>query len=70
MNDLRFLTLDRLRELIREIVLEILEQYPNPTRSPRQGWTEQFRAANADDPGLLDQDNLGQTTWDETEWEW
>lgn len=75
MNDLQFLTLDRLRELIREIVLEVLEQSPtklnhDTERSHRQGWAEQFQAANHDDLGLLDHDHWPSTIWDETEWEW
>lgn len=74
MDDLRFLTIDRLRELIREIVLEVLEQIPSSPKLSgqlaRQGWAEQFQAANSDDPGLLDHDDLALTIWDETEWEW
>ncbi len=73
MDDLRFLTIDRLRELIREIVLEVLEPIPSRPqhsgRLARQGWGEQFQAASSGDPGLLDPDDLTLTIWDETEWE-
>ena len=38
---------------------------------PRSGWDEAFRRmAEVGDDELLDRENLGQTEWDQTEWEW
>jgi len=41
------------------------------TTFPRQGWDEAFQkmAENSDDR-LLDFPLLGQTNWDESEWQW
>ncbi|MEM6502220.1 MAG: hypothetical protein AAF685_10320 [Cyanobacteria bacterium P01_C01_bin.89] len=68
---LQDLTLDNLRDLIREIVLEVLDTHPTlKTRRPREGWREQFAAAaqdTPDDPEWLD---APLTSWDETEWTW
>ena len=59
------LTLQSLRDLIREIVLEILEtQPPRKTQAPRQGWQEQFAAATIDTHWL----DVPLITWDDTEW--
>ena len=38
---------------------------------PREGWGEAFREmAERGDDTLLDEDSLGPTAWDQTEWEW
>lgn len=74
MQELNSLNLDRLRTLIREIVLEVLEQlysdFPRRTTPARTGWEEQFQAANTDDPGLLSDHTWPATAWETTEWEW
>lgn len=38
---------------------------------PRQGWDRRFRAmAQKGDDKLLDAEAVGQTSWDEEEWQW
>lgn len=40
-------------------------------KQPRQDWDSAFRAMAArGDDELLDKSMLGQTQWDETEWQW
>ena len=41
-----------------------------PSKTPRQGWAEQFQemARQGDDNLLIDE--LGMTDWDEEEWGW
>jgi antitoxin MazE len=40
-------------------------------RKPRAGWDEAFREmAQRGDDGLLDEDVVSLTRWDEEEWEW
>ena len=40
-------------------------------RNPREGWEEAFRKmAEAGDDALLDGDRMGDSSWDETDWEW
>jgi antitoxin MazE len=42
-----------------------------PVTYPRQGWGEAFRAmAERGDDQLLDDDLIGQSQWDQEEWEW
>ena len=42
-----------------------------PVAAPRSGWDEAFhQMAEAGDDILLDQEELSQTDWDKTEWEW
>ena len=42
-----------------------------PADRPRQGWDEAFcQMAERGDDALLDEGSLGQTEWDQTEWEW
>jgi antitoxin MazE len=42
-----------------------------PADRPRQGWDEAFlQMAEHGDDALLDENSLGQTEWDQTEWEW
>jgi antitoxin MazE len=38
---------------------------------PRQGWAEAFQTmAEAGDDQLLDEGIVGQSSWDEAEWQW
>jgi antitoxin MazE len=42
-----------------------------PTKAPRKGWDEQFRAmAAAGDDALMDDGQLPATDWDAEEWAW
>jgi antitoxin MazE len=42
-----------------------------PVTYPRQGWDEAFQAmAEHGDDQLLDDDLIGQTRWEQEEWEW
>ena len=42
-----------------------------PSTYPRQGWDEAFRAmAERGEDQLLDDDLIGQSRWDQEEWEW
>ena len=70
---LQDLTLDTLRDLIREIVLEVLDTHPTLKKHrPREGWREQFAAAavppdTSDNSEWLD---APLNSWDDTEWTW
>jgi antitoxin MazE len=42
-----------------------------PISYPRQGWEEAFQAmVERGDDQLLDENLIGQTKWDQEEWEW
>jgi antitoxin MazE len=42
-----------------------------PLTFPRHGWEETFQTmAESGDDRLLDGDLIGQTGWDESEWQW
>jgi antitoxin MazE len=42
-----------------------------PAAKPRSGWEEAFRRmAEAGEDEFLDQESLGSTNWDRTEWRW
>jgi antitoxin MazE len=42
-----------------------------PIAYPRQGWDEAFeKMAESGDDRLLDDSLTGQTSWDESEWQW
>jgi antitoxin MazE len=42
-----------------------------PSRKPRAGWAEAFRAmAQRGDDALLDEEASNLSSWDEKEWEW
>jgi antitoxin MazE len=42
-----------------------------PVTYPRQGWNEAFRAmADRENDRLPDDDLIGQSLWDQKEWEW
>jgi len=56
-----------------EVELEIRDQQIliRAVRKPRQDWGRKFRLmAEKGDDRLLDSDVVGQTSWDEEEWEW
>lgn len=55
-----------------ELVVQYEQIIIRPARRTREGWAEAFRAmAERGDDQLLDQENLlGQSSWDEKEWEW
>jgi antitoxin MazE len=41
-----------------------------PARPPRADWEEQFARGAAGDPGLVDGNLTGQSSWDQDEWQW
>ncbi len=57
-----------------EVKLEVYHEQIiiRPKRRAREGWDQAFRAmAEHGDDKLLDRENLiGQSSWDEQEWEW
>lgn len=59
--------------LSEEVEIEALDNQIiiRPISFPRQGWDEAFRemAENGDDR-LLDSDLVGQTSWDDSDWQW
>jgi antitoxin MazE len=59
--------------LSEEVEIEALDNQIiiRPISFPRQGWDEAFRemAENGDDR-LLDSNLVGQTSWDESDWQW
>jgi antitoxin MazE len=59
--------------LVDEVELEAQDDQLiiRPATYPRQGWEEAFQAmAERGDDRLFDDDLIGQTRWDEGEWEW
>jgi antitoxin MazE len=60
-------------DLGQEVELEVQQDQIviRATRSPRQGWDEQFQAmAHRGDDQLLDGETLNLTAWDADEWKW
>ena len=56
-----------------EVELEVRDQQIliRAVRKPRQDWGRKFRLiAEKGDDRLLDRDVVGQTSWDEEEWQW
>lgn len=54
-----------------ELTLEAEQIVIRSAYSPRQGWDEAFQSMAAlGDDGLLDDEALLPTAWDEEEWEW
>ncbi len=56
-----------------EVELEVRDQQIliRAARKPRQDWGRKFRLmAEKGDDRLLDRDVVGQTSWDEEEWQW
>ena len=54
-----------------ELALEAQQIVIRPAYSVRRGWDDAFKAMNEqDDDGLLDDETLPPTQWDEEEWEW
>lgn len=65
-----FLEQTRLGEEV-ELEVEDNQIIIRSTTCPRQGWEEAFRAmAEQGDDQLLDRDLIGQTQWDQNEWQW
>ena len=56
-----------------EVELEVRDKQLliRAVRKPRQDWGRKFRLmAEKGDDRLLDRDVVGQTSWDEEEWQW
>ena len=56
-----------------EVELEVRDKQIliRAVRKPRQDWGRKFRLmAEKGDDRLLDRDVVGQTSWDEEEWQW
>ena len=56
-----------------EVELEVQDSeiVIRPTKHPRQGWAEAFRAmAERGDDKLLDEMSINQSSWGEAEWQW